>query len=102
MRVDAEATTGQDRACFLGNSQNAEGGPVGEAVGNGKDLERIAKVQHFHVVIDEDGEGASRRHGSEIRHGDEGFARTLIGPGSPIQPSQLNGLPVIKSTKYSR
>ena len=54
VRVDAEATTGHDRAGFLGHGQDVEGGRLGEAVGDGEDLERPAEVQHFHVVEDQD------------------------------------------------
>ena len=62
VRVDAEATTGHDRPGFLGHGQDVEGGRFGEAVGDGEDLERPAEVQHFHVVEDQDGEGAGE-HG---------------------------------------
>src|SRR5258708_4898257 len=62
VRVDAEATTGQDRPRLLGHGQDAEGGRVGEAVADREDLERPAEVQHFHVVKEQDGESSCPVH----------------------------------------
>ena len=74
VRIDAEATTGQDRPRLLGHGEDVEGRLVSEVVGDREDLERPAEVQHFYVLEDQDGEVAGGWHGSEIRHGDEGFS----------------------------
>ena len=87
VRVDAQATTGQDRPNFLGHSLNVEGWWVGEAVGDREDLKRPAEVQHFHVLEDQDGQVAGRRHGSGLRYSDESIpACTIIGSATSTQP----------------
>jgi hypothetical protein len=63
VRIDAEATTGENRPRLLGHDEDVEGRRVGEAVGDREDLERPAEVQHFHVLEDQDGEVAGGRHG---------------------------------------